>query len=57
MAEKKTIVIEMSTNFLTGVTSLVGVTNAPCPRCGSQKTSLRGREIVCLEKGCETEKS
>jgi hypothetical protein len=50
---KPPIVIEMSTNLRTGVTSILGGSAVPCPECKSRKTTVEGGNIVCKEVGCE----
>lgn len=52
MDEKPPIVIELTTSLRTGVTSLVGISAAPCPVCKKQNTALMGGIVVCKEEGC-----
>lgn len=51
---KEPVVIELTTNFHTGLTSVVGASSIPCSKCKSQKTKFDGKEIVCQEQGCQT---
>lgn len=52
--DKEPIVIELTTNMRTGVTSLVGISSAPCPACRKQNTVVEGKELICKEEGCKT---
>lgn len=51
--DKEPIVIELTTNMRTGVTSLVGISSAPCPACRKQNTVVEGKELICKEEGCK----
>lgn len=53
---KPPVVIELTTSFRTGMTSLVGASSVPCPRCRSQKTVFDKStgEVICQGEGCGT---
>jgi len=53
-AAKEPVVIELTTNLRTGLTSVVGASSVPCPECKSRRTRFEKetKEIVCEEDQC-----